>query len=549
MKYFLKKQIHDLISTISSEVIERDIHLKLSILGIFAKESVFLLGLPGVGKSLISRKISSIFSGVKEFSVLMSKFTLTDEIFGPIDINKLREGNFTRKIKNYLPDANIAFLDEIWKASSSIQNTLLTILNEKLFVNDGKVEKVDLYFTIAASNELPERNQSLEALWDRFLIKFYVAPIQNSQKFIEMITNQQNLLQTNKIKDKQKLNFSFVDKVAKEIPDVLVPQEILNFILKLKKEIEIKNTEVLQQNPFADGFDQYYISDRKWKKIVGALQTSAYLNERFEVDISDLNMLPYMLWNNMDQLDYYQKLIEKHIFNFKYNSIYNKQVESLKKLRERLITFTTHKYQKEEIQIQKITNNRGVDYYCFADKNKQIYYFPTSEIDSIPAKARFSMDWLISYVTEEQFVEGLEPTSKLLMRYEDHKFFIYEDNDETKESYEIFTNFKKELKIKYELIKISNSDNNLWSEICLNFVTNINHEIEKIQNQKTTLIKSQNLFWDHATLAADLVLTDQVIAKLETLAEKLKILDAEKDKLKIGFNLSKLDSLYSLNLE
>ncbi|MDQ0513600.1 MoxR-like ATPase [Mycoplasmoides fastidiosum] len=548
MKYLLKNKINKLANAIGTELIERDLVIRLSILAIFAKESVFLLGPPGIGKSLISRKISSIFNNVKEFSVLMNKFTLTDEIFGPIDINKLKEGNFSRKMKGYLPDANVAFLDEIWKASSSIQNTLLTILNEKLFVNDGKLLHVNLYFVIAASNELPERNQSLEALWDRFLIKFNVGSISDPQKFLAMVTDSRNLLNTKIIRPEEKLDFSLIDAIEKEAKNVVIPQKILDLILEIKAEIEKRNLEVLRQNPFSDGFDQYYVSDRKWKKIINILKVSAYLNERLEVDVTDFDVLPLMLWNTLEQLSFYEKLVNRYIYEYKYKQIYDKRVNELKDLRQELIRLITHATVSEAIVIEAHTNPKGVEYYAFVDDRKQVYYFLKSEIDAIPTKARFSIDWLISYVSEEQFTEGLEPTAKLLFKYENSHFYLYEDNDETKPTVQIYTNFITKQQTSYEIIPLNDAKRQIWKSLTAKFIGSINDQASRITTRFSENSSQYNIFWDHNTKLANEKLAATARDNLLGLAQKVRNLTADLAKLKYGFSVTSTESLCPLDL-
>lgn len=550
MKHLLKNKINKIVHTISQEILERDAVIKLCILGIFAKESVFLLGPPGIGKSLVSRKISSIFRNSKEFQVLMNKFSLTDEIFGPIDILELKEGHFKRKIENYLPDANIAFLDEIWKASSSIQNTLLTILNEKIFVNDGKSQKVDLYFTIAASNELPERNQSLEALWDRFMIKFNLLPIQSDAAFLSMATNQVNVLETKTISTAEKLDFKIVDEVSRELTEIKIDQDVIDAIMVIKKTLEEKNVQTLKQNPFADGFDQYYVSDRKWKKNFSLLKTSAYLNERKSVDLSDLNIIFYTLWNNLEQFNFYRNLVFTTIANFRYKKIYQQKNQKLQTLREELIKLTTKVTTKERIAIKEVKNSENVEYYRFIDDNKNIYYFLKEDIDSISTKSDLDIDWLISSVNEEEFAKAKIPAKKILVKYSNNSFFIYEENDETKPAIEIFTEFEEQKYQEYELVEMDKKNKVLWAELVKEFEASVLKEIKNIDKYIVSIEKGQgNIFWDYEIAAEEIRFAKDAQDKLQKLDDKIRKMDFEKDKLKFGFTLTNINILYKLDLE
>lgn len=133
---------------------------------------------------MITRRIKEAFGdGAKYFEHLMNEFTTPDEIFGTIKLKGLDKGIYEKNTDGFLPQANVAFLDEIWKSGPAILNTLLTIINEKKFHNGNKVEDAPLQILLAASNELPREKAGLEALYDRFVVRTKVDPVKDDDSF------------------------------------------------------------------------------------------------------------------------------------------------------------------------------------------------------------------------------------------------------------------------------------------------------------------------------------------------------------------------------
>ncbi len=188
----IKERVTAILSGMKQGTFERDEALALSLLSALAGESIFLLGLPGVGKSMIARRLKLAFDKALVFEYLMSRFSTPDEIFGPVSISKLKdEDSYERMTAGYLPDADVVFLDEIWKAGPAIQNSLLTVLNEKIYLNGNHELQLPLKGIIAASNELPAKDEGLEALWDRFLIRYVVDPIMDKQNFLRLLSSEE----------------------------------------------------------------------------------------------------------------------------------------------------------------------------------------------------------------------------------------------------------------------------------------------------------------------------------------------------------------------
>jgi MoxR-like ATPase len=150
-------------------LLERSVEAKLLLLAAICGEHLFLVGPPGTAKSLLARRLALVCKG-QFFERLLTRFSVPEDMFGPLSLKALEADKLQRKCEGFLPDADVAFLDEVFKANSSILNALLTLLNERMFHNGKELLHVPLWCTVAASNELPG-DDAIDALYDRFLFR------------------------------------------------------------------------------------------------------------------------------------------------------------------------------------------------------------------------------------------------------------------------------------------------------------------------------------------------------------------------------------------
>lgn len=521
------KQVKFLVTQMAQDLVEREEVLKLSFLCAMAGESIFMLGPPGIAKSLVARKVTDIFKNAVSFEVLMNRYSTPDEIFGPIDITELKAGKYVRKVEGYLPSAHIGFLDEIWKASSSIQNALLMIINEKIFINDGKPTRVPLALLIAASNELPERNKGLEALWDRFIIRVDMKPIKNEEKFLDLFTNPVNLLDKKDITEDQKLDLGIFRQIAKNTEYVEIPTNVKKYVSLLRKRINEFNQKMLEKNPESNDFDLIYVSDRKWKKIGALLRTSAYLNGRMTVDITDCFILENVIWNNTDQIPEIVKMINETAAAIEYgiDGRYSYAVDSFNKIRDAIIDNIAAHEKKVNVVIKSYRNKDDV-YYYFMDADKNKYFFKKEDIDNIPKNENFEiMDWMLAYCTAEEFKASTPCSRRALLKYDGTNFFLYKDNDENGEKIKIYTNFEEQEVDHYRLVRptvdfikdIKNTATALINKITVDI-----NNLKILKNKKFDGVTATNLFVENKDLG---FLKDAILAsidKLEDIVDKIK---------------------------
>ncbi|MDR1866931.1 MAG: AAA family ATPase [Treponema sp.] len=306
----IKPKIQALLGQLNKGIYEKEEALALTLLTSIAGESIFLLGPPGVAKSLIARKLKFAYTSGKVFEYLMSRFSTPEDIFGPVSISKLKnEDKYERLIDRYLPASEVVFLDEIWKAGPSIQNMLLTVINEKIFRNGDKEIKIPLKALVSASNELPAKNEGLEALWDRFLVRLIVHGIESKESFSAMISEHSNAYEDtvdskNKITDEEYQTWSTLINLVK------IPKNVFNVIHHVRHYIAEYNK--------ANKENQIYISDRRWRKIVRLMRTSAFLNDRDEVDLMDCFLIKHCIWNEKEHIDTVYRCMKDTIEKFGY---------------------------------------------------------------------------------------------------------------------------------------------------------------------------------------------------------------------------------------
>lgn len=160
-------------------LVERETLIDLILLAAVAGEHLLVIGPPGTAKSAVVRRIANTFDG-KYFEYLLGRFTEPSELFGPVDFKRLRDGVVETAVEGMLPEAELAFLDEVFLGSTAVLNTLLGILNERRFRRGHTQMKCPLKICVAASNHLPE-DEALAAFADRFLVRYFIEPVPDSE--------------------------------------------------------------------------------------------------------------------------------------------------------------------------------------------------------------------------------------------------------------------------------------------------------------------------------------------------------------------------------
>ncbi|RYY51457.1 MAG: ATPase [Chitinophagaceae bacterium] len=255
-----------------------------------ARENAFLLGPPGTAKSAIIRRLSDCIEGGKNFEYLLTRFTEPNEIFGPFDIRRLKEGELVTNTEGMMPEASMVFLDEIFNANSAILNSLLMALNEKIFRRGKETRKLPALMFVGASNMLPE-DETLKALLDRFLVRIECDYVDTD--LMEQVLLAGRKLEADNVSDRPAIKPSDIivlQQAAKQIDLSPVRKEFVNLIHVLR------NTGIA-------------VSDRRAVKTQNLIAASALLCGRTSATLSDLWVLKYV-WDTEEQIEVLSGIID-----------------------------------------------------------------------------------------------------------------------------------------------------------------------------------------------------------------------------------------------
>ena len=276
---------------LTASLIERDEVIRASLVALLARQHMVVLGPPGTAKSALATELAQRISpqngaGLRSFAYLMTRFTTPEELFGPVSVSGLKRDEYVRITAGKLVEAELVFLDEIFKASSAILNALLKIANERVFNNGGQEMRVPLISLFGASNEMPQGNE-LEALWDRFLLRFRVSYVTDTGfvRFIRAAAAKHNGHSSNGSQPLTLLQ-SELRALQQSAAQVAIPNAAIDLIEQLRRDLAAKGI---------------IISDRRWGQALGVLQAHALTEGRDAVTEDDLVFLKNVLWQSPEQ--------------------------------------------------------------------------------------------------------------------------------------------------------------------------------------------------------------------------------------------------------
>ncbi|PIC56951.1 ATPase [Sporosarcina sp. P12(2017)] len=284
-------KLEEIKKALNAKFFERKDEVEGILVALLSRQHMLMIGPAGTAKSALSVELAKIVQGTNYFQWLLTRFSTPEEVFGPLSLKDLEQGVYKRNTATKMPEANLVFLDEIFKANSAILNSLLTLINERLFYNNGTPVKVPLMSVIGASNEYPEEGEGLEALFDRFLLRFELDYIADETNFVSMMkgTGQNFVMPSMTMDELVQLQF-FTDMVT-------IPDEVYDTLSKIRNELRDEGIRP---------------SDRRFKQSLSVLQAKALINQRQVVKVDDIVILENALWETVDQKDNVSLIVRSH---------------------------------------------------------------------------------------------------------------------------------------------------------------------------------------------------------------------------------------------
>lgn len=341
---------------VQKHAVEREELIRYIAIALLTGKNLFILGDTGQAKSYVIDQFRRRITGARQFKRLLTKETNEEQLFGRPDLASLIPGNvsdfelegneayagLSRKLDGLreqyeadmengqvhkqmldtlkrmqdlrsvlaelyggrphvntggkIPESEIVFLDEIFKASDGILNSLLTALNEREYVNEGALTKIPTISFFAASNEIPNFSDPMEKglrpLYDRFEMKIVTQYVRERENRLRLLAGKQQSAGGQPVC----IHLDELRQMQEEVKRVQVPAQINELMDNILIELRY--------------YKNMHISDRKYFEYTSLVQAEAWLCGRDVVESRDLLTLKCYLWTVPDEIEQVAQVLD-----------------------------------------------------------------------------------------------------------------------------------------------------------------------------------------------------------------------------------------------
>lgn len=276
------KRINNIRAELKTQFIQRDAEIDGLCVALLAGTNMLLLGPPGTAKSLLTTVFAKALAvpDSEYFEIQCNAYTVPEQLFGPLMISKLQNDEYERKTAGYLPTARVAYLDEIFNMNQTQLNTLNKVLNEHQFDQGPRRDSCPLELCVGAANVYPQGDLALEALYDRFLVRFWTPYINTRNGMRDLLTADAEPGCTVSLEDGD------TGALREACRNVLIPEAVIDAVLDIRDDLARKGIEA---------------SDRRWRSMLKLVRATAALDYRTEANLTDVLVLADSLWDKHEE--------------------------------------------------------------------------------------------------------------------------------------------------------------------------------------------------------------------------------------------------------
>jgi MoxR-like ATPase len=284
----MHQKIIALAQDLNANLLERETAVEAALLALLTREHLLLLGPPGTAKSMLVRSVCERITGATYFERLLTRFSTPEELFGPLSLSALEHDEYKRIIKGSIVDAHLVFVDECMKANSAILNSMLSLMNERVYHEAGAAVPAKLLSMVGASNELPE-DASLGAMYDRFLVRLVVQPLADDDSL-------KMLLRCNATSVNATVSLVELAEAQRLVAMTPLTDDTVDGLINIKHGLEEEGVSA---------------SDRRWKACGKLLRAKAFLDGETETSADHCEVLVHSLWTEPAQIRVVERVVAK----------------------------------------------------------------------------------------------------------------------------------------------------------------------------------------------------------------------------------------------